>query len=102
SRWLVPPKGAAVSLVRRGALRRVLDALVNHRFDAPGAALTSEALLSLGWPGERVLIEPGRKRVRVAIATLRNLGLRSILITRDDGSLPAPDTPLQRDDGPEP
>jgi hypothetical protein len=34
-----------------------------------------------------VLFEAAQTRVRVAIATLRKLGLRGVLLTRDDGYL---------------
>jgi hypothetical protein len=54
-------------------------------------ALPRDALLEAGWPGERVLAEAGATRVRVAIATLRSLGLGDVLQTRDDGYLLDPD-----------
>jgi DNA-binding SARP family transcriptional activator len=48
-------------------------------------ALRYEALLDAGWPGERVFAAAARKRVRSAIATLRALGLRDLLVTTGDG-----------------
>jgi hypothetical protein len=54
-----------------------------------------EALLAEGWPNERVIATAGATRVRVAIATLRRLGLASVLVTRDDGYLLDPRTQVQ-------
>jgi hypothetical protein len=79
-------------------VRRLLDALVHQRLDAPGTSLSSHALLRAGWPGERVLAEAGSKRVRVAIATLRRLGLKSVLLTRDDGYQLDPNAALTCED----
>jgi predicted ATPase len=76
-----------VDLSRRHALRLLLRALVDRQRSAPDAALTSDDLLAIGWPGERVLATAGSTRVRVAISTLRRLGLAHLLITRDDGYL---------------
>jgi hypothetical protein len=86
ARWFTAG-GARVDLIRRGPVRLLLLALVRHRLQQPGKALRQEALLSAGWPGERVLPDSGSKRVRVAIATLRRLGLEGALVTRDDGYL---------------
>jgi len=44
---------------------------------APGEGLGVRALLAHGWPGERVLVEAAETRVRVAISTLRSMGLRT-------------------------
>jgi predicted ATPase len=79
--------GARIDLQRRGAIRLILLALVRERVERPGIALRQEALLRAGWPGERVQPEAGSKRVRVAVSTLRRLGLEAALVTRDDGYL---------------
>jgi tetratricopeptide (TPR) repeat protein len=73
--------GERVDLGRRGALRRILVALAENR----DRGLKQADLVAAGWPGERVLVDAAATRVRVAIATLRQLGLRSLLLTRDDG-----------------
>lgn len=78
---------AAVDLSRRHALRLLLRALVEKQRAEPNSALSADDLLAIGWPGEKVLATAGNTRVRVAIATLRRLGLAQILITRDDGYL---------------
>lgn len=96
ARWFEPPGGERISLDRRRALRLVLLALVNARIEAPGSALDAGALLERGWPGERVLPAAGAHRVRVAVATLRRSGLRSLIQSRDDGYLLDPGAPVRR------
>ena len=71
----------AVDLTRRAALRHIVSALAEAR----GRALSAEALLAIGWPGEKVVGDAGGNRVRVAISTLRRLGLASVLLTSDAG-----------------
>ncbi len=88
--WFFVRGATEVDLARRGPIRRVLLALVEqHR--TSGGALDREALLGAGWPGEQVQAEAASTRVRVAIATLRRLGLERIIVTRDDGYLIDPD-----------
>ncbi|MGH7330022.1 MAG: hypothetical protein ACREJX_16880, partial [Polyangiaceae bacterium] len=96
ARWIESPSGERTSLVRHGSARRVLDALVTNRLAAAGTALTPEALLAAGWPGERVRWESGLLRVYTAVRRLRALGLYDVLVTRDDGYLFAPDVALVR------
>jgi len=82
--------GNRVDLTRRRALRLLVLALAErHRSNGPG--LTQVELLEAGWPGERVDVESGAKRVYTSINLLRTLGLREILTTRDDGYLIRPE-----------
>jgi len=83
--WFRAPHGKRVDLGGRKNLRNLLHALAENRVAAPGAALATEALLASGWPGERVLHEAGVNRVRVAIAALRQLGLRDVMRSEGDG-----------------
>ena len=46
-----------------------------------------DALIACGWPGERIVAKSGASRVYVALSTLRKLGLRDLLLSRDDGYL---------------
>ena len=85
--WFELSPGARVDLSRRGSLKKILRGLARHARTSPGDALDLAALLALGWPGERVLPEAAGTRLRVAIATLRRLGLREVLLTREDGYL---------------
>jgi len=75
-----------VRLGRRGRLARVLRALVVHATTpAPRHPLTRDALLAAGWPGERMRRDSGLNRLRVAIATLRSLGLAAHIATTRAG-----------------
>ncbi len=98
SRWIVPPGGERVDLVRYGPVRRLLDRLVVARLEEPGIALSAEALIEAGWPGERMRHTAGLLRVYSAVRRLRRLGLEPLLVTRDDGYLLAPDAPVRRDE----
>jgi len=96
ARWFSVGDAPPIDLGRRGALRLVLDGLVDRRLETPGATTDWEALLGLGWPGERVLAGAGATRVRVAISTLRRLGLAGVLVTRENGYLLDPRAPVRR------
>lgn len=84
-RRFTTPGGAAVDFGRRETLWRVFEGLVAHGEARPGQPVTVEAMLAAGWPGERVLPAAGANRVYVAIATLRSMGLRDLLLSRDSG-----------------
>ena len=71
-----------------------LAALVEQRMCRPGTALAIGSLIARGWPGERILPTAGASRVYVAIATLRGLGLRSLISKNRDGYLLEPAVPL--------
>jgi hypothetical protein len=79
------PTGELVDLERRRPLARIVHHLAVARRERPGRALSNDELLAAGWPGERVLAAAGAHRVRVALSTLRKLGLRELLQTTDDG-----------------
>ena len=89
--WFKLAAGPRTELDRRPNLRAILAALVAHRRDARGEALAADRLVAVGWPSEQLATEPGRNRLRVAISTLRSMGLRDILLSRDDGYLLDPD-----------
>jgi len=96
ARTVRPPNGEVLDLARHAALRRVLDALVAQRLAAPGSALSANALLEAGWPGERIRHESGMLRVYTVVRRIRALGLKDALITRDDGYLLDPDVRFER------
>jgi hypothetical protein len=89
-----PPAGKKVDLERRRAVRLILQRLTQHRVQVPGEALALDTLLGAGWPGERVLPQAGASRVYVALGTLRRLGLRGVLVSRDGGYLLDPKVPI--------
>ncbi len=96
ARFFRLPHGEPVDLSRRRALRHILIALCNMREQAPGEALSIDALVESGWPGEKLLAESGAGRVYTAIATLRRMGLKAMLVRRDDGYLLDPTVALLR------
>jgi predicted ATPase len=97
ARWMIPPRGERIDLVRHGPARKVLDRLVTARVDAPGTALSADALLEAGWPGERMRHSAGLLRVYSVVRRLRRLGLEPILVTRDDGYLLDPEAGVLRE-----
>jgi hypothetical protein len=97
--WFGMNEQAKVDLLRRGSLRRILAALVEAHHAHPGIGVDQQALLAHGWPGERLLTEAASTRLRVAIATLRRLGLRDVLLTRDDGYLLDPSAAIRVKEG---
>jgi len=98
ARWFRPPHGVRIDLSRRGSMPRILDALAHHRFHTPGVSLSAAELTERGWPGVRILPQAAAKRFYMAIFTLRQLGLRDVLLSRDNGYLLDPDVPLVRVD----
>jgi predicted ATPase len=85
--------GEPIDFTRRGALRRILRALVD---EVPRSkALDVNDLIAAGWPGELVETEAGTARVYTAIKSLRRLGLDRVLVTRDDGYVIAPGTQVR-------
>lgn len=89
----IAPDGAKIDLSRRATLARLLEALVQKRLQSPGVAASFDELIAAGWPGERVLPLAAQNRLRVAVTTLRNMGLRQVLVFREGGHLLDPDVP---------
>lgn len=83
--WFRAPGGARVGLERRRSLALLLDRLTGERLAHAGATLGSAALFAAAWPGEKAITSAASHRVRVAIATLRKMGLRDAIITQPDG-----------------
>ncbi|MFO0685409.1 MAG: hypothetical protein U0234_25345 [Sandaracinus sp.] len=93
--WFRPPGGERVDLSRRKPLRLLLARLATERDAASGGGLSWDALLEAGWPGEKMRADAGAHRVRVAISTLRKMGLSDALRTSETGYFLAPDIPLE-------
>jgi predicted ATPase len=98
-RWFRVPGGELASVARWRSLQRLLARLAERREIAPGEPLSVEALIAAGWPGERMLSKAGATRVYTAIASLRRLGLRDLLLRDDHGYLLRPDVPISRVSG---
>jgi hypothetical protein len=94
--WFRAPEGVRVGLERRRSLALLLDRLAAERLERPGATLSAAALFAAAWPGERAIASAAAHRVRVAVATLRKMGLRDLLVTTPEGYSLAFDRPLMR------
>lgn len=94
--WFQLRGGAKVDLLRRGPLRRLLAALAAGHSTSRGVALAPAALVDEAWPGERVLESAAATRLRVAIATLRKMGLKPYLRTGPSGYLLDPEAQVER------
>lgn len=88
--------GERVDLRRRTAVRRIFRGLVARHAEAPGAGMSAEELVEIGWPGERILPEAAAARVYSGIRTLRGLGLEAILLRHADGYLLDPEVEILR------
>jgi len=97
-RWFRPPGGSQVDLTRKRTLRPMLLLLAEHRLTSPGEAMDVNQIFSGVWPGERALPRARKNRVYVSIATLRKMGLDTVLTTRGDGYLFRPDVAVVIDD----
>lgn len=84
-RWFRPPGGSRVNLETRENLCRILAELGEERESFATQALSQNDLLAAGWPDERVMPSAGAARVRVALSTLRKMGLADFLVRRDGG-----------------
>jgi predicted ATPase len=73
--WFRPPRGERVGLERRRPLARITERLAVERTERPGAPVSSRALQEAAWPGEKIAAAAGAHRVRVAISSLRKVGL---------------------------
>jgi hypothetical protein len=83
ARWFRVNNGPTVRLGRRRPLRRLLLTLA--RAVGTGAAIPTSGLAVAGWPKETLPASTGSGRVRRTIATLRQLGLRALLVKGPSG-----------------
>lgn len=81
------PGGARVDLGRRDVLKRVVRSLALARAERPGVAVPLEALVEVGWPGEKMRWESALNRLKVALSTLRKLGLGDLVVREGEGYL---------------
>jgi hypothetical protein len=83
--WFRRPNGWRIDIGDRQHARAALRALVRARQDSPGRSLSTDDVLREAWPGERVRKRAGAMRVYVTISTLRDLGLRDLLVNGEGG-----------------
>jgi predicted ATPase len=93
--WFRAPDQARVGLERRPSLALLLDRLASERLGA-AKTLASSSLFTAAWPGEKALASAAAHRVRVAVATLRKMGLRDAIVTLPDGYALSPDVRVVR------
>jgi predicted ATPase/Tfp pilus assembly protein PilF len=86
------PLGEWVDFRRRQPLRKILLCLVEQLRAKPGAGTALDPLIERAWPGEKIQSEAAANRLYVALASLRKLGLKECLLSRDDGYLLDPAT----------
>jgi hypothetical protein len=94
--WFRMNGGDAVDLRRRRASRLVLELLVAQRLARAGEVVPAAALVASGWPGETIRPSSAMSRLYVAILTLRNLGLRDVILAQDGGYLLDPSAEVTR------
>lgn len=87
---------APVDLRRRKAIRLIFMALLEQHQQGLTSPMDVYALFEIGWPGQSIEPELAADRVYWAIRMLRNLGLRDVLLTRDDGYLLDPALVIQQ------
>jgi hypothetical protein len=87
ARWFEVGGGGRVDLSRRGALRRLLLRLAGERASAPDRSVSFDALVEAGWPSSRGTRDSMQRRLYTSLWMLRDLGLRDVLLRRDDGYL---------------
>jgi hypothetical protein len=90
SGFRVPGATAWVDLSRRTPLRNVVRLLAEKRANAVGQVVGIHEIILAAWPGERISGAAALNRAYVALATLRKLGLRELLVTRGGGYLLTP------------
>jgi predicted ATPase len=90
------PSGGAVELAARAPLARIVDALVRHRLEHPGDLLAKEPLVRAAWPDEaRLPMGPGANRLKVAVSTLRRMGLEPLIVSKRGGYMLDPTVPVR-------
>lgn len=73
--WFTSPTGSRGDLRNKRALRAILLRLVEGRLLSPTVPVPRDALVEVGWPGEQILEEAARNRVKTAISSLRKQGI---------------------------
>lgn len=81
------PDGTEIDLGRRDVLKRIVSILASARVERPNEPVPVDALIEQAWPGERMKYDSALNRLKVALSTLRKLGLSDLIARRDDGYL---------------
>ena len=95
-RWIrIPGRVRWVRFGRQAVLWRLLLELSATRQKAPGQPIAANDLIAAGWPGQTVIPTAAQNRLHVAVNALRKLGLRDLIVTRDEGYLLTPSVSLR-------
>lgn len=84
-RYIEFSNGERVSIEQRPVLRRLLECLAREMKTQPRVPIQPNDLIAATWPNDRAHDASLRVRLRVAIATLRQLGLDEALHTKHGG-----------------
>jgi tetratricopeptide (TPR) repeat protein len=98
SSWFRAPGGPRQKLDKHSAARRILERMVSERLENPGHGVAGEELFAAGWPGVRIQAQSASNRLYVALAKLRKMGLKLLILRAEDGYLLDPGTPVLRVD----
>jgi predicted ATPase len=80
-----PPGGKRVELPARSPLRAIVQHLARRRIDAPGEVTSIDEVVRVGWPAEKIGTDAALNRAYVALASLRKMGLRGLLMQGGGG-----------------
>jgi predicted ATPase len=94
--WFRVPGGEPQSLDRFTSARRILHHLADARLTNPGRGVPGDVLFDAGWPDVAIAAQSANNRLYVALAKLRKLGLKVLLLRNDDGYYLDPSVPLER------
>jgi predicted ATPase len=95
AKWFRPPGGAKQSLEKYAAARHILERLTVARLSG-GEALSADELFAAGWPGVKIAPRSANNRLYVALAKLRKMGLKVLLLRTEQGYELDPHTPVLR------
>lgn len=93
-RWMQAPHQQRLDLGDRPQIAQVLRLLVQRRQLAPGQATAAVDLCAAAWPGDRSDRASLLNRLRVAMTTLRRMGLRDLLMRDNVGYWLDPSVPV--------
>ena len=96
--WFAAPGGGRRSLEKYAAARNILDRLAVERMQRAGVGVPGPELFEAGWPGVRISPQSANNRLYVALAKLRKMGLKLLILRNDEGYLLDPETPCLRAD----
>lgn len=85
SSFRLPGTAEDVTIPERSPLRKILAHLADRRVEAAGEAVSIDDIIRVGWPDEKIAAAAALNRAHVALASLRKLGLRGLLVKTAGG-----------------